>query len=64
LESGGTLSADGIFELPAAFVPREIATIKVNKRQMYRRRYDMLEDIGAQIRAEISAIARTEDKAG
>ena len=50
LECGGTPTGDGSFELPVAFVPRDISTIKVNKRQMYRRRYEMLGGIAGQIR--------------
>ncbi|HXT10001.1 MAG TPA: DUF535 family protein [Candidatus Angelobacter sp.] len=53
LECGGKVAADGMFDLPAAFVPREISTIKVNKRQMYRRRYDMLASLRDQIRAQL-----------
>jgi uncharacterized protein len=48
-ESGGVLAADKFFDLPAAFVPREISTIRVNKRQLYRRRYAMLDGMAAQI---------------
>lgn len=51
LESGGQLAADGMFDLPATFVPREVNTLKVNKRQLYRRRYQQMAGIGAQIRA-------------
>jgi uncharacterized protein len=53
IETGGTLSADGTFELPAAFVPREILTIKPNKRQMYRRRYELLAKFADQIHAAL-----------
>ena len=49
-ESGGRLASDGIFDLPATFVPRDIATLKVNKRQMYKRRYRMLEEIAGQMK--------------
>jgi uncharacterized protein VirK/YbjX len=48
-EAGGRLAADGIFDLPARFAPREMAALKANKRQMYRRRYHMLADLVAQI---------------
>lgn len=48
-ETGGQLAADGLFDLPARFVPRDIATVKTNKRSMYRHRYLMLEDLGRQI---------------
>jgi uncharacterized protein VirK/YbjX len=42
VDSGGQRATDGNFDLPARFVPREISKIKVNKRQLYRRRYEML----------------------
>jgi hypothetical protein len=38
-----------MFDLPVAFVPRKISTIKVNKRQMYRRRHVLLAEIADQI---------------
>jgi uncharacterized protein len=53
-ECGGILAPDGIFDLPAAFVPREISTIRANKRQLYRRRYAMLEGVNHQLIARIS----------
>jgi hypothetical protein len=55
-ECGGVLASDGIFELPAVFFPREIATLKVNKRQMYRRRYAMLQDLSGQLLANLSGV--------
>jgi uncharacterized protein VirK/YbjX len=57
LESGGRLAADGMFDLPATFVPRDIASLKVNKRQLYRRRYLMLAEIAAQISSSASQVA-------
>jgi uncharacterized protein VirK/YbjX len=54
VECGGTLGSDRIFDLPVSFVPRDISTIRVNKRQMYRRRYVMLEGIAEQIQRRIS----------
>jgi len=53
VESGGTLMPDGIFNLPGTFVPRSISSIRVNKRQMYRRRYAMLEKIAERIRNQM-----------
>jgi uncharacterized protein VirK/YbjX len=53
VESGGRLADDGMFDLPATFVPREISTLKVNKRQMYRRRYEMLTELAGQIRRSL-----------
>ena len=54
LESGGTLAADGIFELPPRFIPREISTLKANKRPVYRRRYAMAEDLAIQMNSSLS----------
>jgi uncharacterized protein VirK/YbjX len=51
LESGGQLAADGLFDLPVTFVPRDITLLKANKRPVYRRRYQMQEDIARQIAA-------------
>lgn len=51
LESGGRLAADGMFDLPVAFLPREIASLKANKRLLYRRRYQQMAEIAAQIQA-------------
>ena len=48
-ECGGVPAPDGTFELPSAFIPRDISTIRVNKRQMYRHRYMMLEKIREQL---------------
>jgi len=49
IESGGTLAEDGMFDLPATFVPRDVSTLKPNKRQMYRRRYVLLAEIAEQM---------------
>jgi uncharacterized protein len=49
----GQLMPDDLFNLPGTFVPRAISTIRVNKRQMYRRRYAMLEGIAEQIRRQM-----------
>ena len=48
-QCGGTLSSDGMFDLPVTFIPRTISTIKVNKRQMYKRRYVLLAKMARQI---------------
>jgi uncharacterized protein VirK/YbjX len=50
LDSGGQLAKDGGFDLPVTFIPREIALLKANKRQMYKRRYQMLAGIVGQIK--------------
>ncbi|MGB7770020.1 MAG: DUF535 family protein [Verrucomicrobiia bacterium] len=54
VQCGGRRAEDGMFNLPVTFVPREISTIKANKRQMYRRRYAMLSNIAGQIRFQMS----------
>ena len=48
-ESGGVPAADGVFDLPGRFQPRDLAAIKASKRKMYQRRYEMLEGLAAQI---------------
>ncbi len=53
LECGGKPADDDSFELPASFVHREISTLKINKRPMYRRRYEMLSDFADQIRTQL-----------
>ncbi|HXB58109.1 MAG TPA: DUF535 family protein [Candidatus Acidoferrales bacterium] len=53
-ECGGILAPDGVFDLPATFVPREISSIRANKRQLYRRRYAMLDGMNHQLIARIS----------
>jgi uncharacterized protein VirK/YbjX len=52
-ECGGRLASDGLFDLPAEFAPRQISALKANKRQMYRRRYQMLADFADQIRERL-----------
>lgn len=50
IECGGQRGVDGMFELPVKFTPRDISTLKVNKRHMYKRRYLLLAEIAEQIR--------------
>ena len=54
IECGGTLAADGMFDLPVTPVERDIATLKPNKRQMYRRRYLQLAEMAVQIGASLA----------
>lgn len=63
IECDGTSTPEGSFELPVEFVPREMSSIRVNKRQMYRRRYVMLQDIASQIRANMSIAEACPDRA-
>jgi uncharacterized protein VirK/YbjX len=58
VECGGTPVANGNFDLPIAFVPREISTIRVNKRQQYKRRYAMLAGIEEQIWYSLSGVGK------
>ena len=58
-EAGGQLAGDGLFDLPARFEPRPISSVKANKRQMYRRRYEMLEALGGQIAERLGCLPPT-----
>lgn len=42
-ESGGTLAADGLYDLPAKHVARGMHEIKTNKRSLYQQRYTLLD---------------------
>ena len=44
-EMGGTLSADGFFDLPPRPQMREACQVKSNKRALYRQRYALLEQL-------------------
>jgi uncharacterized protein VirK/YbjX len=59
IDSGGQLQADGNFTLPVVFTPRPLSEIKPNKRGMYRRRYQMLEELGEQIQQHCDRLGRT-----
>lgn len=56
VECGATVCANGNFDLPIAFVRREISTIRVNKRQQYKRRYAMLSGIEEQVRFHLLGV--------
>jgi len=56
-ECGGKLCADGMFDLPSQFVPREWPTISAKKRRMYQRRYEMLDGIAHQMQMLFATIA-------
>jgi len=60
MDCGGTLAQDDFFDLPVSFAARDISTIRVNKRQMYRRRYAMLAEISAQIHDRMAGKVITE----
>lgn len=55
LEHHGVPAADGFFELPAAAPRRRHEEIPSRKRAQYRRRYEMLDLLDAQIGAAVSA---------
>jgi uncharacterized protein VirK/YbjX len=55
LECGGRPAQDGMFDLPTVPGQRDLTTIKANKRQMYRRRYAMLEKLAGKIRSGLTA---------
>jgi uncharacterized protein VirK/YbjX len=48
-ECGGQLGPDGLFTLPAASTARDMSEMKRSKRQMYRRRYVLLQQFASQI---------------
>ena len=56
IDSGGRLDDSESFVLPVEFATRDLASIKPNKRSMYRRRYMMLEELGFQIRHRASQL--------
>jgi len=56
IESSGQFDADGDFVLPAAFVPRNVETIRPNKRTLYRRRYEMLDTLGETIKKNLAGL--------
>ncbi len=57
IESGGQLDDEGNYTLPATFVPRDLQAIRPNKRTTYRRRYEMLEALGAIITEHLVSLS-------
>ena len=55
-EMGGTLSADGFFDLPPRPPMREASQVKSNKRALYRQRYALLEQLQAGIGRTICSL--------
>jgi hypothetical protein len=53
-ECGGQRGEDGIFVLPTASAPRDLSEMKASKRQMYRHRYLLLEELASQIRDTVA----------
>lgn len=56
-ESGGKPVKGGWFELPLQSERREIQEIKTTKRALYRRRYELLDDLSLKIRESAQKIA-------
>jgi uncharacterized protein VirK/YbjX len=54
-ENGGTRLNDGFFEIPVAYHHRDLKEISTHKRAAYRRRYQLLDAVGQDIK---SACAR------
>ena len=52
-ESGGVVDAEGFYTLPVVPVPKDLAALKASKRQLYRRRYQMLDELGQKIQASV-----------
>jgi uncharacterized protein len=57
-ENGGRVVDGGFFELSPAVAQRAMADIPSRKRAMYRRRYELLDDLGRQIDASVQQAAR------
>jgi uncharacterized protein len=57
-ERGGVKVADTHFELPLAGTRRDLDEIPSKKRSMYRRRYEMLDDIGASMPPDLTTAER------
>jgi uncharacterized protein VirK/YbjX len=52
-EYGGTLGADGFFDIPAQVTYRTLEEIPSRKRAQYRRRYELLDALAARIAATV-----------
>lgn len=53
LEAGGRPGSDGWFQLPLGYQRKTGNEIKPNKRALYGRRYDLLDDLGNQVRSRL-----------
>ncbi len=56
IESGGRPGRDGWYELPLMLVRKNIHEIKTNKRSLYRRRYNLLDDLSLKIADAVKKI--------
>ena len=59
-ESGGVLSSDGIYNLPARHVARRLSDIKANKRSLYRHRYAMLDQLAVVLQLGLTRVGMAE----
>lgn len=50
LESHGVLLENGFFGLPIEIVKRDLSEVSSNKRAMYRRRYEIIDDVYSQLK--------------
>jgi hypothetical protein len=57
IESGSQLDAEGNFIVPTTFVPRDLQTIRPNKRTLYHRRYEMLDALGETINKNLVTLS-------
>jgi uncharacterized protein VirK/YbjX len=57
IESGSQRDSEGNFIVPATFTPRDLQTIRPNKRTQYRRRYKMLAVLGETIKKNLASLS-------
>lgn len=57
-ERGGVRSSETHFELPVSSPRRDLAEVSAKKRPMYRRRYEMLDQIAARLPTDLSKAER------
>jgi uncharacterized protein VirK/YbjX len=55
-EAGGEMSDDGFYLLPLTEERKSMEEIKSNKRSMYRKRFEMMDDIALQIDKNLTSI--------
>jgi uncharacterized protein len=57
IESGSQQDNEGNFIVPTTFAPRDLQTIRPNKRTQYRRRYEMLDLLGETIKKNLVSLS-------
>ena len=55
-EIGGIKSTNEWYILPLSYIRKELKDVKTNKRNLYKKRYKLLDDISLQIRSNIKSI--------